>query len=361
MFQGRLDGKNFDKLKRLSILALDGNELTGHIQPLFSLSSLQELYLGYNSLTSQLSNESFQKQTNLRVLECSNNRITGPLPDVLFNLTKLEVIDFHFNGLDGHINPLAPGIKHSLKYLNVAENFLEGGIPESIVELSQLTLLDISNNRFGDLLPSNLGKLSTLESLLLSGNQEFGPQPIPDWLRSMTNLRHLSLQMTARTGAIPDWFGSLSKLELLDMDSNHITGTIPTEFGDMADLKYCMLNRNWLTSTVPTELSSLPGLEILMVDNNDLSGEIQTCSKAQNHIGVLIADCGNPLEGCPNCPSETVEVVCSCCTTCCYDTDERCNSQDWLTEVRHEWQKRYTSSQSEDYIFSSTDETFEPI
>ena len=361
MLQGTLDGKNLDKLKHAKILALDGNELAGNIQPIFSLTNLQELYLGYNSLSSQLSNESFRKQSNLRVLDCSNNRITGPLPDVLFNMSKLEVIDFHFNGLNGHINPLATGVERSLRYLNVAENFLEGGIPESIVELSQLTLLDVSTNRFGETLPPNLGKLSYLESLLLSENQEFGPQPIPDWLQQMTNLRHLSLQMTARTGTIPDWFSTLTNLELLDLDYNHIAGSIPSGFGDMANLKYCMLNRNWLSSTVPTELSSIPGLQILMVDNNDLTGEIQTCSNAESQIGVLIADCGNPLEGCPDCSSETVEVVCTCCTTCCYDTDERCNTQDWLTQVQNEWQRQYRSSQSEDYVFSSADETFQPL
>jgi hypothetical protein len=179
----------------------------------------------------------------------------------------------------------------------------------------------------------------------------FGPQPIPDWLERMTNLKHLSLKLTARTGVIPDFFSHLTNLEMLDMDWNRITGTITTELGKLSSLNYLLLNRNWLIGTIPTQLTQLPDLNMLMLDNNRLVGELDACE-----VQLLVADCGNADLGCPDCESETMEVNCPCCTNCCYDGDQQCNSDNWITQIQLQWRDNYDR---DSYAFQAG-ETFEP-
>jgi Leucine-rich repeat (LRR) protein len=332
--QGSLP-KSFAFLTDLKILALSGNELTAGLEQIYPLTSLEEIYLSYNSFEDQLSNGSFHKLSNLTVLDAKSNRLEGPLPDALWNLSKLEVIDFYHNALDGHINDvIIPN--HPLKFLDVSSNILGGGLPPSISNLRELTHLDVSYNRFEVILPNYLASMTKMKSLLLTEDDMFGPAPLPNWIRGMTDLQHLSFRLTSRTGTIPTWYGELTKLELLDLDWNHISGTIPSEIGRLTRLEYLMLNRNFMNGKIPVEVSSLPNLHMLMVDNNGFSGELDACQ-----VSMLVADCGDPEKGCPDCDSDTQRIACPCCTTCCYANAQRCNMQDWIVQVEDEFRGTY--------------------
>ena len=61
-----------ENLQYFSIL---GNELVGGLHSIFQLSNLEELYMGYNSLDGGLSNDSFHKMSNLRILKMNNNKV----------------------------------------------------------------------------------------------------------------------------------------------------------------------------------------------------------------------------------------------------------------------------------------------
>lgn len=351
LFEGRIPSA-IESLPNLQFIAINGNELTGGIDSFFQLTSLEEIYMGFNSLSDSFSNASFNKLSNLRILDMNNNKLSGPLPDALWALENLEVVNFHFNALDGHINIKQLAEQHPIKYLDVSENFLGGGLPSSLNQLKQLTHLDVSSNRFEELLPLDLAALTNMETLLLSDNTQFGPQPIPQWLERMTNLKHLSLKLTARTGAIPDFFSDLTNLEMLDLDWNHITGTLASELGKLTGLKYLIMNRNWLEGTIPAEIAQLQKLVMLIVDDNRLVGELDACD-----VQFLISDCGNAELGCPDCESETVEVYCPCCTKCCYDGDEYCNSDNWIEQIEQEWREDYDRDSY--YVFQAG-ETFQP-
>jgi Leucine-rich repeat (LRR) protein len=333
--QGSLP-KSFAALTDLKLLAMDGNELTGGLASIYSLSSLEEIYLSYNSFEDQLSNGSFGKMSQLQVVDMKSNRLSGPLPDILWSMTNLRVVDFHQNALDGRINDVVVP-NHPLKYLDVSSNILGGGLPPSIQNFGSLTHLDVSYNRFELPLPNYLANMTHMKTLMLTENGMFGPQRIPSWIRQMTDLKHLSFRLTSRTGSVPTWFGELTQLELLDLDWNHLDGTIPTELGQLTRLKYLMLNRNLMNGRIPTEVSGLPLLKIFMVDNNRFKGELDGC-----HISYqLVADCGDPGYGCPDCDSVTQLVSCPCCTSCCYDDAERCNMEDWSVDVEEEFRSGY--------------------
>ena len=357
-FEGTLPQK-FAALKDLEILALSGNQLTGGLKEVYTLTNLQELYLSYNYFEDRLSNDAFAEMSSLRVIDAKDNRISGPLPNALWKLTRLEVIDFHKNALDGHFNNVVVE-GHPLKYLDLSRNILGGGLPTSISNLEGLTHLDVSYNRFDSIIPqgqSHLAGLTKMKTLLLTEDDGIGPQPLPDWLRGMTDIEQLSFRLTSRTGTIPTWFGELTMLELLDLDWNHISGTIPTELGLLTNLRYLMLNRNYLTGTVPTVVSFLPHLKLLMLDTNRFDqdssvriGDEDICSgqdlgdtgvtNGNNRFGridALIADCGRLVEGVPT----EQKVDCPCCTNCCWDSAERCNMKDWIIDLEEEYRSAY--------------------
>ena len=361
--KGSLPDK-FGSLTNLQVLDLNENQLNGRLEELYSLNNIEELYLAYNSFDEQLTQNSFRELSNLRVIDAKENRISGSIPNALWRLTNLEVIDFHKNSLDGHIvnsNNIIPE-NHPLKYLDISNNLLDGGIPTSIGNLGSLTHLNFSYNRLDSRIPrDHMASMTNLKTLLVTEDDGMGFEPLPDWLKGMTGLQHLSFRLATRTGTIPTWFGELTKLELLDLDWNHISGTIPTELGLLTNLKYLMLNRNLLSGTVPTEVTYLPKLKILMLDTNDLVdtilvGDEEACDaattngsdKSLGRIEHLIADCGKTQE-----KQETLEqeVECPCCTSCCWDSAPRCNMQDWtqLQIVEEEYRGTYDRKEYSDY------------
>ena len=62
------------------------------------------------------------------------------------------------------------------------------------------------------------------------------------------------------TGSIPTQLGSLSNLTSLAVSGNQLTGTIPTELGNLSNLTFLYLHQNQLTGTIPTELADLSNL-----------------------------------------------------------------------------------------------------
>ena len=95
--------------------------------------------------------------------------------------------------------------------------------------------------------------------------------PIPSALGNLTNLESLLLQENWLTGSIPSALGRLDNLEWLGLDGSvALTGSIPTEFGNLTNLRGLTLGNTMLSGPLPESLSRLSALEELRLDHTGL-------------------------------------------------------------------------------------------
>ncbi|KAI3959133.1 hypothetical protein MKX01_023809 [Papaver californicum] len=177
-------------------------------------------------------------------------------------------------------------------------------------------------------IPSELGKLSHLTTLLLDINQLNGSIPT-----SFQNLRKLNrlhngknlLSGTVPTnlsGGIPSSIDKLVSLKRLDLAFNNFSGSIPCTIGFLKNLLVvldsCLLSDNKLTGYIPASIGNTR-LRFLLLKNNRLSGKLPTslgnltklnrliCKKQPNLMNLLSLDLSrNGLSG--PIPSELVKL-----------------------------------------------------
>ncbi|XP_062304332.1 volume-regulated anion channel subunit LRRC8E [Osmerus eperlanus] len=187
------------KLNNLASLELVACELERIPSAVFSLSSLQELDLRENKLTTVEEILSLQHCRRLVTLRLWHNSISY-IPEHISKLRSLEVLDVSWNKLykvpsrlfyctklrhldlsHNQLTSLPPevGILQSLQYLSASFNSLES-LPEELFSCKRLKTLALGNNRLHSLSPrvANLAQLVRLE---LKGNRlESLPQEIGD-------------------------------------------------------------------------------------------------------------------------------------------------------------------------------------
>jgi Leucine-rich repeat (LRR) protein len=152
------------------------------------------------------------------------------------------------------------------------ENYLSGAIPAEIGNLSRLHTLDISGNYLSGNIPPELGNLIRLEILYMCYNQLSGT--IPGELGNLENLKKLYLINNELSGTIPPEIGRLKKLTKFDLSNNQLSGDIPAELGDMENLGWLDLSNNQLTGSIPQELGNIESLAIIYLNRNQLTGTI---------------------------------------------------------------------------------------
>ncbi len=155
--------------------------------------------------------------------------------------------------------------------IQIGPNNLSGTLPQEIGSLTALKRLEISgNDKLEGQLPSSVSNLEALEWLILPGNQLEGA--IPPEVGNLNQLTGLALSENQMVGSIPTTLGNLTKLDFLELSDNQLEGNIPIELGSLSNLRIMDLDNNLLSGSIPDEIGNLVSLEILDADGNELSG-----------------------------------------------------------------------------------------
>ena len=196
-------------------------------------------------------------------------------------------------GLSGTI-PSELGDLTSLEELVLYGNDLSGTIPSELGNLSSLERLDLSWNDLSGTIPSELGDLTSLEELFLYNNELSGS--IPSELGNLSSLWWLDLSHNELSGSIPSELGDLSSLEQLVLYGNELSGSIPSWLGDLSNLSHLRLDSNELSGSIPSWLGDLSSLRVLTLGWNDLSGSIPSELGDLSRLEQLVL-AGNDLSG----------------------------------------------------------------
>ncbi|KAK4767123.1 hypothetical protein SAY86_014873 [Trapa natans] len=127
---------------------------------------------------------------------------------------------------------------------------LTGYIPSELGHLSSLRRLDLSGNNFSRPLPSRLFNATALVSLDLSNNSLSGP--VPDQIRTLKSLSHLDLSSNLFNGSLPEGLPELTGLAgMLNLSYNMFSGGVPESYGHFPMMVSLDLRHNNLTGKIP--------------------------------------------------------------------------------------------------------------
>ncbi|XP_019051724.1 PREDICTED: leucine-rich repeat receptor-like protein kinase PEPR1 [Nelumbo nucifera] len=306
----------------LMLFKLSYNKLYGKILPtITNITSLTSLYLDHNLFGGNLSDSWLHGSQELSDLDISYNNISGPLPRWLGNLSYLQSLVMRNNHLEGSI-PSEFCQLHLLRYLDLSENDiqgsvpscfspqglehvylqknrLEGPMPNAFSNITSLVTLDISDNHISGGIPEWIGGLSSLNALLLKGNQFEGQIPLQLCQLKNLNIMQFSdnflsdiiveVEVEFRTKFRSETYKGvvLELMSGIDLSCNKLVGNIPPEIGDLSDIRALNLSHNYLNGQIPPSFSNLRKIESLDLSYNNLTGMIPLQMIELNSLSIF--------------------------------------------------------------------------
>ncbi|KAH6835602.1 hypothetical protein C2S53_007636 [Perilla frutescens var. hirtella] len=324
-----------------SIITIDvsNNELSGHVPSLSpDTTSFQ---LSQNMFSGTISSICTISYRFLTLLDLSNNRLEGEIPNCWSNMTQLMILDVANNTFFGNI-PHTFGSLWRLISLRLRDNNLSGELPLSLKKCPSLEMIDIGGNMLTGNIPAWIGThLTKMKFMILRGNRFYGS--IPPEICNLAQIQILDLAQNNISGGIPKCFDNFSSfvdkratwrkysigfsypgfgyvfnisgkdftefyydyalvqwkgqeleykktlglVKLIDLSSNKLVGNIPRSFSSMRALISLNLSRNSLTGDINPDIGQMEMLECLDLSSNKLSGEIPTGLAQLHYLAVL--------------------------------------------------------------------------
>ncbi|KAG7585608.1 Leucine-rich repeat [Arabidopsis thaliana x Arabidopsis arenosa] len=314
---------SFNSLESLEYLSLLDNNFTSlfSFDPLANLTKLKVFKLSSTSDMLQIKTESnwgpkfqfqlsvvvlrvcslekipsfLEHQKNLRLIDLSNNRLSGKFPTwLLANNPELKVLQLQ-NNLFTIFD--MPTIVHNLEFLDFSVNDISGLLPDNIGHaLPNLVRMNGSNNGFQGHLPSSMGEMVNVTFLDLSYNNFSGNLP-RSFVMGCFSLKHLKLSHNKFNGHFLPRETSFTSLEELRIDSNLFTGKIGVGLlSSNTTLSILDMSNNFLTGDIPSWMANLSSLNMLSISNNFLEGTIPPSLLAISFLSLIDLS-GNILSG----------------------------------------------------------------
>ena len=259
-------------------LHLAGNNLTGGIPAeLGNLSNIEDLYLDGNNLTGTIPAE-VGNLSKLRILGLDGNNLTGELPEGLAALSLREILFFDNAGLCAP-QDVAELIQKSYRGPEVIWEYQVQHPDGTItVEIALVPVVGPICAYAADEAALTALYHATDGTNWARVTNWLTDEPLSQWHGVTVNrngrVTGLNLAQNGLRGTIPTELGNLSELQSLVMSGNDLTGAVPAEIGNLSRLEVIWLNQNNLTGTLPTELVNLSSLTALYIGQNNLSGEL---------------------------------------------------------------------------------------
>ncbi|GLU24752.1 hypothetical protein SLE2022_406500 [Rubroshorea leprosula] len=307
--------ETFSRMTLLEELFFPNNQLEGGIPKSFgNLCKLRYLHLRVNHLDGMLleliGNLSGCLQLSLEVLYLGDNKIRGPLPDMIKNFHSLRVLHLFNTQLSGTV-PKSIGLLSNLEFIFISSNSLNGTISEShFSTLSKLRGLSMSSNSLSIDFSNDWIPPFQLDLIFLR-LCKLGPK-FPSWLKSQRNFFSLDISESEISDSIPNWFWNLSSRTFyVNLSSNHIYGIFPdlstqmsNPFGLAIDLSKnnlegplpvfpvnvtsISLSKNRFNGSI-SSLCTISGgkLHFLDVSHNQLFGKLSDCMMQWPSLVIL--------------------------------------------------------------------------
>ncbi|KAL0884470.1 hypothetical protein Bca101_008451 [Brassica carinata] len=324
-------------LQKLELLQISYSKLKGEVPKwLWSLPSLNLLFLSDNSLDIFEGSPTMLLNSSLKVLDltsnafrgslpiisprldfmlASNNSFTGEIPLLLCNQGYLHVLDLAHNHFSGSIPQclINSSVQHLdlgnnnligrllfdeggfLRTLDVSHNQITGKLPRSLTNCTDLEYLNVEGNRIADTFPFWLKHLPNLKVMVLRSKMFHGPIYSPQHPLSFPQLRMVDISRNKFTGSLPhDYFVNWSKLlistpqeegNIMYMGDDYWNGYHPSMYlrnkGINMELEKIFLaytsidfSENKFGGHIPESISLLKSLIVLNLSNNDFTGHI---------------------------------------------------------------------------------------
>ncbi|CAL5335321.1 unnamed protein product [Camellia sinensis] len=167
-------------------------------------------------LSTQLNNPPITHPLEVAALQAIHGKLQDPLKN-LRNWAKKDPCTSNWTGVICNVHS-SDGYLHvqELRLLNKNLDFMWNDISGSI--------------------PKEIGNITSLHHLLLSGNQISGP--LPDELGFLPNLIKFQLDRNYISGPLPKSFANLSNVKHFHMNNNSISGQIPYELSELLQLQH---------------------------------------------------------------------------------------------------------------------------
>ncbi|RWS27011.1 chaoptin-like protein [Leptotrombidium deliense] len=265
-----LDSNLFKGLGNLTLLNLEGNELTTiPYESISTLKSLQVLNLGSNYIEEFIT--IFPNLLYLKVLNLTNNRLSTIKSQTFASLTSLEELYLSYNKLRDLSAHSVHGL-NNVQLLDLTNNFFEFVPIEALSYLLNLRKLLLGSNCIQNLDENmfNALNLPLLEYLDLSRNQLVTLNGA-NTFAGIANLKHLNLAFNSlRKVDETDekLFAMFSKLETLDFTDNHLIQFPNSLFFALQSVKKTLLDYNKIEAVTEDMLKHLSDCEELSLAFN---------------------------------------------------------------------------------------------
>lgn len=188
----------------LVVFNMSHNNLTGQLFQSTSIGwpSLRVYDISWNDIGGPPPSIASTAADNLEAIILSHNQFQGTLAGEGFSAFNLRVVKLDSNQLSGY-QPLVYMLLPRLEILNVSNNLYDREVTSYFQFCKNLTYLGLADNLFTGALPSELGMLTHLQEIDVSGNVDIDGV-IPTELEALSHLQRLDIEGTNMEGSIPE-------------------------------------------------------------------------------------------------------------------------------------------------------------